>query len=168
MTGPEAAACLGAASRRRNRKSRLNSLAVSVAAAILTALLFVFVWGSSWGESLVFGGAWILTGVLGGWFMTAIDPVSAAARSVASTAPAEVTKVDGQKVTVRQADGTDLVWLVESPRELSIQVGERLWCSSPAGPGKHVLGVVEPSPGSHQQPTVLWPADVARTPGRWA
>lgn len=147
---------------------RLGWLSSSLAASILTMLLFVWMWDSPLEQAAIFGVVWLVTGVIGGWWMTAMDSLSAAAQSVDSTVPAELTKVDGQRIITRQTDGTELVWTIESPRKASLGTGQRLWLGSPAARGKYVLSVAEPKAETDDvRPTVLWPADVAWTPGRW-
>lgn len=167
MNENEAAGYLRTASRVRRQKLWLGWAAVSLAASIVTGLLSVW-WGSSWKEAVTFSGGWVVTGILLGWLMTTIDSALGAAQSVESTVSAVITNVDGQKITVCPVDGEELVLLIESPRRAALDTEQRLWLSSPASPGKYVVGVLEPGSGPDQKLTVLWPADVARSPGRWA
>lgn len=140
---------------------RLGWVSLSFMASIFTTLLSVWMWDSPLEQATFFGAAWLVTGVIGGWWITASDSLSAAAPSVDSTVPAVLTKVQGQRITTRQTDGTELVWTIESPRKASLETGQRLWLASPAMRGKYVLGVAEPQAETDKAPAVLWPAEVA-------
>lgn len=146
---------------------RLGWMSMALFASILTMLLSVWMWNEPWDQAAGLAAVWLVMGVVGGWWITSTDSLSAAALAVESTVSAELMKVDGQRITTRQGDGTELVWSVESPRKMSLAAGQRLWLGSPALRGKHVLAVVDSNPNPDREPTVLWPADVAWTPGRW-
>lgn len=138
--------------------------------AVGVALLSVWWWDYSWDRAGVQGVVWFVFGGIGGWLIASTDSIDKVAAEVESVVSAELIKVDGQKVTVRQDDGTELVWAVENPRKLrrlSLEIGQSLWLAEPAQRGKPVLAVVNSSADGGETTTVLWPGDVAWTPGKW-
>lgn len=166
MTEAEAVALFRASPRKRRRNMAGVALFGALFGSIVTTLLFVWIFDEPWDSAAIRGAVWLVGGGLVGWWIAATDDVSKIASTVEAAVPAVLEKVDGQQVTVRLADGTALVWSVQERRELSAEVGEALWLSSPAARGKHVLALTDAIRDGQEAPTVLWPFDVAWTTGR--
>lgn len=167
MTESEAVSCLRASPRSRRRNMLGVALSGALFASLTTLLLFVWLFDESLESAAIRAVTWLVLGGLVGWWIAAADDLAKVAATVEAAVPAQVAKVDGQRITVREDNGTELVWAVQSPRKLRVEVGQALWLSSPARRGEHVLAVMDSDSGDRKTPTVLWPAEVAWTPGRW-
>lgn len=170
LTEHEAIASLRASPRLRRRQTLGAALLWAIFGAVGVTLLFVWWWDYPWDHAAIHGAVWFAFGGIGGWLIASTDSMNKVAAEVESVVPAELIKVDGQKVTVRQDDGTELMWAVESPRKLrmlALEIEQGLWLAEPAQRGKPVLAVVSSKAEGRETTTILWPGDVAWTPGRW-
>ena len=164
MTDSEALDVLHAAARGRRRRVFWSWSGGALVIGLLSFVPNVWFFGESWGQALLDGAAWVVLGVACGWVFSAGDALASASASVESVVEAEVAEVDDQKITVCTSDGGALVWSVERPSVLPLESGRGVWVGSPVRRGKYLLVVV---PHQDQEPTVLWPAEPAWTPGRW-
>lgn len=78
---------------------------------------------------------------------------------------AEVIITHGKRMTVRLADGVELVWAAR-PGGDAIRAGDQVWLTPPAARGGFIVAVAPPLRETGE-PIVLWPTEVAWTRGRW-
>ncbi|QFG68411.1 hypothetical protein [Ornithinimicrobium pratense] len=170
MTEQEAVAHLRAAPRLRRRQTHGAALLSATFAAVTYTLLTVSLWDHPWERAAIQGATWFAFGGIIGWLVTSTNSLNKVAAKVESVIRAELIKVDGQLVTARQGDGSELVWAVKSPRKLrklALGVGQSIWLAAPARRGDHILAIASSNADNRQTPTALWPADVPWTPGPW-
>lgn len=167
MTEFEAVACLRASPELRRRQRLRAAALLTVMGSVAATLFSVWVLNLPWDAGVTQGVIYLLMGGALGWLVASADSLYKRAAAVETAVLADVIKAEGPKVIVVLEDGTELMWWVESPRKLDLQVGERLWLASPVRRGVHVFAVVDSMVDGGDVPVVLWPGDVAWTPGRW-